>query len=172
MLFRAGILFTGNDYSNIAKFTKATNVQYFSQRNFTSTQKKYLFPIVNKKFAEHQVNIFNEVRNTEVVAGGIFSHSAKYGTCSIVDTTSSKVLDFSLVQVKEVKNSNAMELEGLKRCLDHLQQKQVVIAKLATDRHVQVREHMKNERPHVKHNFDVWHLAKSVQKKLSSHVQH
>ena len=46
--------------------------------------------------------------------------SAKYGTYSIVNTATSKVLDFSLVQVTEVKNSNAMELEGLKRCLDHL----------------------------------------------------
>lgn len=176
LLFSAGILFTGNDYSNIANFTKATNVQFFSQRNFSSTQKKYLFPIVNKNFAEHQVGIFNEVRNTAVVAGGDGrcdspGHSAKYGTYSIVDTASSKVLDFSLVQVTEVKNSNAMELEGLKRCLDHLQQEQVAIAKLATDRHVQVRAHMKKERPHIKHNFDVWHLAKSVQKKLSKKAQ-
>ena len=176
LLFSAGILFTGNDYSNIAYFTKATNVQFFSQRNFSSTQKKYLFPIVNNTFAEHQVDIFNEVRNTEVVAGGDGrcdspGHSAKYGTYSIVNTASSKVLDFSLVQVTEVKNSNAMELEGLKRCLDHLQREKVAIAKLATDRHVQVRAHMKKERPHIKHNFDVWHLAKSVQKKLSKKAQ-
>ena len=176
LLFSAGIVFTGNVNSNIANFTKATNVQFFSQRNFSSTQKKYLFPIVNKKFAEHQVDIFNEVRNTKVVAGGDGrcdspGHSAKYGTYSIVDTVSSKVLDFSLVQVTEVKNSNAMELEGLKRCLDHLQQERVAIAKLATDRHVQVRAHMKKERPHIKHNFDVWHLAKSVQKKLSKKAQ-
>ena len=77
----------------------------------------------------------------------------------------------------EVKNSNAMELEGLKRCLDHLQQEQVAIAKLATDRHVLVRAHMKKETPHIKHNFNVWHLAKFAQKKLStkaqsSHVRH
>ena len=117
---------------------------FFSQRNFSSTQKKYLFPIVNKKFADHQVDVFNEVRNTEVVAGGDGrcdspGHSAKYGTYSKVDTASSKVLDFSLFQVTEVKHSNAMELEGLKRCLNHLQDEQVVIAKLATDRHVQVK---------------------------------
>ena len=175
LLFSAGILFTSNDYSNIANFTMATNIQFFSQRNFSSTQKKYIFPIVNKKFAEHQVDIFNEVRNTEVVAGGDGccdspGHSAKYGTYSIVNTASSKVLNFSLVQVTEVKNSNAMELEGLKRCLDHLQREKVAIAKLATDRHVQVRVHMKKERPHIKDNFDVWHLAKSVQKKLSKRL--
>ena len=42
-----------------------------------------------------------------------------------------------------------MEVEGLKRCLDHLQQEQVTIAKLATDRHVEVRVHIKEERPDV-----------------------
>lgn len=64
-----------------------------------------------------------------------------------------------------------MEVEGLKRCLDHLQQEQVTIAKLATDRRVEVRVHMKEERPHIKHNFSVWHLAKFVQKKLSKKTQ-
>lgn len=176
LLLSAGILFTGNDYGNIANLAKATNLQFFSQRNFTSTQKKYLFPIVNKTFTEHQVDLFNEVKNTQVVAGGDGrcdspGHSAKYGTYSVVDTASSKVLDFSLVQVTEVNNSNAMELEGLKRCLDHLQEEEVLVAKLATDRHVQVRAHLKRERPEIKHNFDVWHMAKSVQKKLTKKAQ-
>ena len=132
--------------------------------------------LLTKNLAEHQVDIFNEVRNTEVVEGGDGrcdspGHSAKYGTYSIVNTASSKVLDFSLVQVTEVKNSNAMELESLKLCLDHLQQEKLAIAKLATDRHMQVRVHMKKERPHIKHNFDVWHLAKSVQRRLSKKAQ-
>ena len=169
LLLSAGILFTGNDYNNIASVAKATNIQFFSERNFNDTQKKYLFPTVNKNFVEHQAEVLREIQNTEVVAGGDErcdspGHSAKYGTYSIVDTESSKVLDFSLLQVTEVKNSNAMELEGLKRCLDHLEGENVKIAKLATDRHVQVRAHMKKERPNIKHNFDVWHIAKSVQK--------
>ena len=176
LLLSASILFTGNDYSNFSNIAKATNLQIFSQRNFLATQKKWLFPILNKKFNEHQQDVLNEVRNTEVTAGGDGrcdspGHSAKYGTYSIVDTNTSKVIDFSLVQVTEVKNSNAMELEGLKRCLDHLQQERVVISKLATDRHVQVRAHMKKERPQIKHNFDVWHMAKSVQKKLTKKAQ-
>ena len=70
-------------------------------------------------------------------------HSAKFGTYSILDTETSKVIEFSLVQATEMKNSNGMELEDFKRCLDHLQEEWVVISKLATDRHVQVPEHMK-----------------------------
>ena len=136
LLLITRILFTVNDYNNFASVAKATNMQFFSDRNFNDTQKKYLFPTVNKNFVEHQAEVLREVQNTEVVAGGDArcdspGHSAKYGTYSIVDTESSKVLDFSLLQVTEVKNSNAMELEGLKRCLDHLD---VKIAKLATDR--------------------------------------
>jgi len=108
LLLSAGILFTGNDFSNFACVAKATNLQLFSERNFTSTQKKYLFPVVNKNFKEHQEEVLNDVRNTEVVAGGDGrcdspAHSAKYGTYSIVDTNSSKVLDFSLVQVTRGK---------------------------------------------------------------------
>lgn len=80
------------------------------------TQKKYLFPIVHKHFNEHKQDVFNEVRVTSVVTGGdgrwdSTGHSAKYGTCSIIDTESSKVLDFSLVKVTEVNNSYNMELE-------------------------------------------------------------
>ena len=39
-----------------------------------------------------------------------------------------------------------------------------MISKLLTDRHVQVRAHMKNETSQIKDNFDAWHMANSVQK--------
>lgn len=37
---------------------------------------------------------------------------------------------------------------------------------LATDRSIMVRSYMKKEHATVEHQFDVWHFAKSVQKKL------
>ena len=102
----------------------------------------------------------------------------KYGTYSIVDTASSKVLDFSLVQVTEVKNSNAMELEGLKRCLDHLQQERVAIAKLATDRHVASQStHEKRAAAHQTQLrclafSKVWFRRSCQKRRKQSHVQH
>ena len=90
----AGILFTGNSYGNFANVAKATNLQIFSGRYCTSTQKKYLFPAVNKVYSEHEEEILNEVRNRQVVAGGDGrcdspGTSGKYGTYSIVDTDTS-----------------------------------------------------------------------------------
>ena len=36
-------------------------------------------------------------------------HSAKYGTYTVLDVKSNKIVDFKVVSVCEVKNSNAME---------------------------------------------------------------
>lgn len=93
-----------------------------------------------------------------------------------MNTVSSKVLDFSLVQVTEVKNSNVMELEGLKRCLAHLQPEQVTVAKLATDRHMQVIVHMK-KRGRTSNTTSIFGIKQSLfrrsyPKRLNqSHVQ-
>ena len=45
-------------------------------------------------------------------------HSAKYGTYTLMDNDSGKVVAFRVVQVSEVTSSNAMEKEGFKRCIE------------------------------------------------------
>ena len=54
----------------------------------------------------------------------------------MMEVTTEKIADFSLVQVTEVANSNAMEKEGLKRCLEFLERDGQVIDLLATDRYL------------------------------------
>ena len=44
-------------------------------------------------------------------------HNTKYGTYTLMDDDSGKVVAFSVVQVSEVTSSNAMEKEGFKRCI-------------------------------------------------------
>ena len=55
---------------------------------------------------------------------------------TVMEVTTEKIVDFSLVQVSEVANSNAMEKEGLKRCLEFLERNGQVIDLLATDRYL------------------------------------
>jgi len=63
-------------------------------------------------------------------------HTAKFRSYSdtLLDIDDSKILDIKLVQVTEVNNSNAMELEGLRRCLTFLLQF-LNISNITTDRH-------------------------------------
>ena len=75
--------------------------------------------------------------------------------------------DFQIVQVSEVTSSNAMEREGFKRCMENIHDRGANIKVVATDRHVSIRSDMKKNFPHLQHKFDVWHVAKSISKKLT-----
>ena len=60
-----------------------------------------------------------------------------------------------------------MKKEGLRRCLESLLVNGVQILSIATDRYRGMGSLMKREYPYIGHQCDVWHLAKSVLKKLT-----
>lgn len=72
-------------------------------------------------------------------------HSAKYGTYTLMDSESAKVVEFKVVQVSEVTSSNAMEKEGFNQCLNSLQESQVSIHTITTDRHIGINSAMDKE---------------------------
>ena len=76
------------------------------------------------------------------------------------------ILDFHIVQVSTVGNSSQMEKEGLKHHMDKFRKKEISISSLTTDRHVQIRSYKKKEHAQIKHQFDVWHVAKNIKKKI------
>ena len=59
-----------------------------------------------------------------------------------------------------MKNSGAMEKEGLARSLTFLTGEGLSINTLITDRHVQIRKYMRERWPGVKHRLDGWHAGK------------
>ena len=63
--------------------------------------------------------------------------------------------------------SVAMEKEGLRCYLDKLLTQGVTITSIATDRHPGVASLMKKDYSFVDHQYDVWHMAKSITKMLS-----
>jgi hypothetical protein len=65
-----------------------------------------------------------------------------------------------VLQVSDVKNSFAMELQGLEDGLASLKHSGCTVGELGTDRHVSVKKYMREKQPDVRHYFDVWHMAK------------
>ena len=63
---------------------------------------------------------------------------------------------YVILQSNEVKNSNAMEKEGLQFLTDE----GLSLDTLITDRHVQIRKHMRERWPAIKHRLDGWHIGK------------
>ncbi|XP_033956100.1 uncharacterized protein [Pseudochaenichthys georgianus] len=91
-------------------------------------------------------------------------HSAKFGSYTLMNLGSNIILDFQLVQSNEVGGSYHMEKEGLKRCLDHLESKDLAVEYIVTDRHPQIQKYLRER--NIKLFYDVWHFEKGLSKKL------
>ena len=65
----------------------------------------------------------------------------------------------------QVNSAHAMELEGFNRVLDRVEE-DVKVKVVATDRHISVNKEMKTNRKHIIHQYDIWHFAKNIRKKL------
>jgi len=121
-------------------------------RTFNLMQANYLVPAVKTVWGKTQQQLLQSLAGKNCVVGGdarccFPGHTSKFFSYTIMDIQTSKILDVKLVQVNEVKNSNAMELEGLKRCLTFLKQ-YINITSLTIDRHVMVKKYLADEMKH------------------------
>ena len=186
ILLSAAILFSGATPGKILQMLAHMRVASISNRTFYYHQSQYLQPAVLSVWKTKQQKLLAQCRSlgTPLSVGGDGradspGHSAKYGSYGIIDLTINKVIHVELVQVSqnqwswnssiiffeqsnEVKSSNHMEKEGLSRALQFLADKHVTVATLITDRHKQVSKFVCNKYPHIKHHYDVWHVAKGT----------
>uniref|UniRef100_A0A671R2S6 Uncharacterized protein n=1 Tax=Sinocyclocheilus anshuiensis TaxID=1608454 RepID=A0A671R2S6_9TELE len=88
--------------------------------------------------------------------------SAKYSTYSLMDDASDKIVHFELVQV------SLYETIGLKRGLTKILENGIKVDVLTTDRSPSIRKIMRVDYPFIQHEFDIWHVAKGLLKKLLS----
>ncbi|XP_064649988.1 uncharacterized protein LOC135501681 [Lineus longissimus] len=142
-----------------------------AMRTFNKIQTLYFVPAVFQGWQNHQQALLEDCQGKELRLAGDArccspGHTAKFGSYSVMDMSTSKILDVQMVQVTETKNSYWMELQGLKRCLQFLGDKSMNVTHIITDRHSQIKKYLRETWPAIIHWFDVWHVAKGIRKKL------
>ena len=174
LLLCSSILFTGNTFTKIQNFAACLGLKFLSERVFYRHQDRYLFPVINDAWEKERQTVVEELIDKPIVNlngdGRCDSpgHNAKYGTYTFMDSDTGKIVSFSVVQVTETTSSNAMEKEGFVRCISSLENgDDVSIDRITTDRHTVITSTMAKDYPHIKHQYDVWHVSKSVVKKLN-----
>ncbi|KAH9384858.1 hypothetical protein HPB48_026887 [Haemaphysalis longicornis] len=169
----AAILLSGRNPTAALRMLACIGVQVVTARTFFSIQHDHLWPAIDRVWKAEQSHVLQEAQGRPVTLAGDGradspGYCAKYGTYSLLDVENNKILHFEVVQSNEVGGSCRMELEGLKRALEFLEQNGVEVAVLVTDRHVQIKCFLRREKSNIKHEFDVWHVAKGVVKKLAA----
>ncbi|KAK3107168.1 hypothetical protein FSP39_008415 [Pinctada imbricata] len=167
LIIGAAILFSGSSALRVINMMNFASISCFSQRTYTSMQSAYLVPTISTVWTNKQEMMLDELRHEGIPLrlGGDArccspGHTAKFGSYTLMNLDTSKIVAVKLVQSNEVSNSYNMELEGLKRCMALLDSEGIDVSDLVTDRHSQVKAYMKEEHININHWFDVWHVAK------------
>jgi len=172
LLVAGGILFTGGQFSRFEEFANIMKMPFISESTFYSVQNSYLFPVVESCFQQEQDALLSVFADESVWLLGDGQcdspgHNAKYLTYTTMEEETQLILATKVVSVGEVANSNAMEVEGLHRCIEEVQAHHISIDGVATDRHPQVKYYMKTTRKDICHEFEVFHTVKGVGKELA-----
>lgn len=167
------IVFSGSNVAKCLRLFQHLKLQMMSTSTFSRIQSAYVIPSCIFTWDYHLETLLQEYQGQRLTLGGDArcdspGYSAKYGSYTLMDLETGKILDFQLVQSNEVKSSVHMELEGLKRGIQQLEDAGLQIDNIITDRHGMVRKFMRTEHPDKNHYFDVWHVAKGISKKLES----
>ncbi|XP_041474440.1 uncharacterized protein LOC121423188 isoform X2 [Lytechinus variegatus] len=173
-ILAAAILFGGGSPTKFLRILKHMNLKAITVETFMKHQRETLQPAIIRVAKEEQRKVIQEIPEGEgLVLGGDGradspGHCAKYGAYTLMDLKRNKIVDVQLVQSNEVRNSNAMEKEGLRRGLAKLEELNVRVDTLVTDRHAQVAKWLRENYPEITHKYDVWHIAKGLLKKISA----
>jgi hypothetical protein len=173
ILGAASILFSGNTYNHISHFANLFGLQFFGKTMYYDIQKSVLVPAVNTCYLQHMEDLHKLYKGKSVCVSGDGrcdspGYNAKYGSYTLMNSTTHEILAMALVQVSEVSSSNAMEKHGCSRSLDYLQSKDIKVNQLATDRHTGIAKLLRENYKAVTHQYDVWHVTKSIKKKLTA----
>ena len=172
LLLAASILLSGLTFGKVSKLFEIMKTRCLSKSQYNRIQNSYLCPVIDDYWTSHQTAILSVLSETPISVSGDArcdspGFSAKYSSYTLMEMESSLIIDQQLIQVTETGSSVKMEKEGLKRCLDFVTQSRVSIKMLATDRHLGIQAYMRTDHPDIDHQFDVWHVAKSITRQLT-----
>ncbi|XP_065054534.1 uncharacterized protein LOC135683252 [Rhopilema esculentum] len=142
----------------------------FTERTYHRIQKLYLIPSILEHWKSVQQQLLRSSQGIRTLGGDARmdspGHTAKYGSYSLMNLESNKIISVNTLQSNEVGGSYHMELEGLKRCLDEVKAAGINFSTLVTDRHAGVKKYMRECHSDKNHRFDVFHVAKSIARKV------
>ncbi|XP_064469151.1 uncharacterized protein LOC135383733 [Ornithodoros turicata] len=174
ILMSAAILFSGCSPTKVLRMFQFLGLASIKKTQYFKLQQCYLFPAVHQAWKSEQASLLSTIKEKALSVAGDArcdspGHCALMGTYTLLETTLNKILHFEQIMSPEVGSSNQMERTGLERALEYLEQQDMTIDMLITDRHTGVKAYMKTKT--IKHRFDVWHVAKGIKKKISTAAQ-
>ena len=159
LFIASSVVLTGGLFTQIKEMFGPFNMPFLSYSTFLDIQSRYIFPAVHSVFKHYQNLVVT--RSKESLSSGVDivgdgrcdspGFSAKYGTYIVMDGNTNEILHFYVIHREIAGNSGRMEKEAMIKCLDKLDEFDIKINSLTTDRHKQIRKYMREQKPMIKH---------------------
>jgi THAP domain len=175
VLIAGAVYLSGLTFQATKTFADTLKLQLMSNWTFYKHVKAWVAPVIRDIWHSQRTHNLDELRSKDmpkVWVGGDGQydspgHSAKYCTYTVMDILTEKIIDFFIIQKGQVTG----DLE--KAACDRLMTRLVVdesipITLFLSDRHRGIGLLMRTKFPDIMHEFDVWHMAKSLMKKIQA----
>lgn len=164
---------SGIGYTELQEFSRLLQMPVISNQTFYSLVNKWFYPVVAREYSQLRTNILADLRSTNeelIVCGDAQfdspGFSAKFCTYITMKCSDNRVLDLLVIQKGQYQGE--LERQACQELLTMLTKDDLLqISKFVNDRHQGIGKLMREEFPNIHHAYDVWHLAKSLQKKLN-----
>ncbi|XP_059899463.1 uncharacterized protein LOC132451154 isoform X2 [Gadus macrocephalus] len=176
LLAAAAVEFRGGTYTELSDWCKTMNVQMIAKTTFYEMQKAYLHPAIEDLYQQQRKEIMARVyleqedgKKLHLSGDGRCDtpgFSAKYCHYTLMLDDTKEIIHTELLQSTEAGSSVAMEPLGFKRGMNEIMGDGLDIEVMTTDRSTSIRKIMREEFPNVQHEFDIWHTAKGLRKKI------
>ncbi|KAH3843922.1 hypothetical protein DPMN_117457 [Dreissena polymorpha] len=173
IILSTAILVSGNNYEKVRLLATVMNLnitpstqhhQYLSHHGIPIIKEEFdeMIRRNREKYAGHEVVIMGDGRMDSP------GFSAQYCTYTVMTHDSKDLLACVIVNKRETNmTSTLMEREGLKRCLQQLQDAGIFVKELVTDASTTISSMIAKEYQHITHSFDMWHGGKNFGRKLA-----
>uniref|UniRef100_A0A6I8PVW7 Uncharacterized protein n=2 Tax=Xenopus tropicalis TaxID=8364 RepID=A0A6I8PVW7_XENTR len=171
ILTSAAILLSGSNYHKVSYMNKILGLKQVSKTTHYRNERTYLFPTIDYHWHQEQEKTIQELGNKPVCLSSVrqndsLGFNTTYCIYSFIESSTKKIVSFSIDQVSKKCNSVFPEKETFKKALNVIKDKGVNVQLICTERHPGIRNVMKTNYNQIMHQFDVWHFAKFVGNKV------
>lgn len=158
----------GMSFSLFKEFSNILGLKSISNNTFYTIIKRYVVPEIKTFWLNERNLYFKNASEVRLAGDGQFDspgYCAKYVTYTTMDIDSGKIVDFVVLQKGQVVGE--LEKPACETLLNRLL-KHIKISLFVSDRHRGIRKMMRTQFGAIIHEFDVWHISKSLTKKLKA----
>lgn len=173
LLISSAILCSGSNFFKMQNFFSVLDMLAISTATHYNNQRKYLFPTIQHHWTSQRNKIIEKIGHKAVALIGdgqceTSGFDAKYCTYTLIDAETNCIIDFQVNQLQPGRSSVSLETLTFIEALDRIIGDHIKVKVIATDKPVSIGKIIRQKYPCIKHEFDVWHMAKSIEAKLDA----